>query len=96
VRIDFHPQATFELEQSLEWYAARSAPAAQNFATAIEAALAKIAHDPGRFLQIDRRHRACSVEGFPFQIVYRVEGHRMYVVGVAHAKRRPGYWRRRK
>ena len=32
---------------------------------------------------------------FPFRIVYRSIGDRVLVVAIAHAKRRPGYWRDR-
>ena len=32
---------------------------------------------------------------FPFFLVYRVRDERVEIVAVAHARRRPGYWRRR-
>jgi plasmid stabilization system protein ParE len=95
VRIDFHPDAASELEDSVDWYAERSVAASKSFALAVDAALDKIAGDPERFPKIDRRHRACNLEGYPFQIVYRSEGERIRIIAVAHAKRRPGYWRRR-
>ena len=95
MRIDFHPAATAELEESADWYAERSLTAAQGFALAVDAALDKIAADPRRFPKIDGRHQACSVERYPFQIIYRDDGSRIYLVAVAHAKRRPGYWKDR-
>jgi plasmid stabilization system protein ParE len=95
MRIDFHPAATAELEDSADWYAERSEAAARGFAEAVDAAIAKIADNPGRFLKIDARHRACSVERYPFQVVFRDDGIRIYIVAVAHAKRRPGYWKDR-
>ena len=45
MRIDFHPAATAELEESADWYAERSPTAAQGFALAVDAALDKIAAD---------------------------------------------------
>jgi plasmid stabilization system protein ParE len=95
MRIDFHPAATAELEDSANWYAERSEDAARGFAMAVDAAIKKISDDPGRFAKIDRRHGACNLERYPFQIVFRDEGTRIRVVAVAHAKRRPGYWRNR-
>ena len=65
VRIDFHPAATEELEESANWYAERSEMALRGFAIAIDAALDKIADDPLRFPKVDRRHRACSLERYP-------------------------------
>ena len=35
-------------------------------------------------------------KGFPFAVVYRVEPTELVVFAVAHFKRRPAYWRRRK
>jgi plasmid stabilization system protein ParE len=95
VWIDFHPAATEEFEKSAQWYAERSLLAAQRFALAVDEALVKITANPDRFVQIDSVHRACSVAGFPFQIVYRRSDNRIGVVAVAHAKRRPRYWKNR-
>ena len=95
VRTSFHPEATAELEASIEWYAERSESAAQNLCLAVDAALTSIEAHPERFAKVDARHHACSVKKFPFQIVYRHDQDRIHVVAVAHAKRRPGYWRDR-
>ena len=92
MRIDFHPDATTELEASVAWYSEHSPSASRNLVVAIDVALASIAQDPARFFHIDDLHQACSVVKFPFQIVYRHVPNRILVVAVAHAKRRPGYW----
>jgi plasmid stabilization system protein ParE len=92
VRVDFHPAATEELEISADWYAKTSQEAACGFVIEIDAALKKIESDPARFPHVDRRHQACGVDRYPFQIVFRNDGARIYVVAIAHAKRRPNYW----
>jgi hypothetical protein len=95
VRVDFHPAATEELEISADWYAQRSLDAARGFAIEVDAALRKIETDPARFPHLDQRHQACGVSRYPFQIVFRNDGARVCVVAIAHAKRRPNYWRKR-
>lgn len=95
MRISFHPEATAELEASVDWCAERSPGAARDFCVAVDVALASIEADPERFVRIDARHRSCSVRRFPFQIVFRYGDDRIHVIAVAHAKRRPGYWRNR-
>lgn len=95
MRIDFHPDATAELESNSDWYAERSPCAARDFLVAIDVAMTSIADDPARFFRIDNRHQACSVVKFPFQIVYRHAENRIFIIAIAHAKRRPGYWRDR-
>ena len=39
--------------------------------------------------------RQLVVRGFPYVVVYRIRSSDVYVVAVAHAKRRPGYWKSR-
>ena len=95
MRISFHPEATAELEASAGWYAERSPRAARDFCVAVDVALTSIEADPKRFVRIDDRHRSCSVRKFPFQIIFRCGDDRIHVIAVAHAKRRPGYWRDR-
>lgn len=95
MRIDFHPAAAVELEESANWYAERSEIAARGFAIAVDAALKKISRDPKRFPKVDSRHRSCNIERYPFQVVFREDGARICVVAIVHAARRAGYWRKR-
>lgn len=39
--------------------------------------------------------RSAKVARFPYRVVYVIVGSNIDVVAVAHAKRRPGYWRDR-
>lgn len=93
MRVEFHPEATAELESSLEWYLEQSVTAAQRFAVAVEMALERITEFPLRYARIDACHRSCDVDKSPFQIVFREGDERMYVIAIAHAKRRSGYWK---
>jgi plasmid stabilization system protein ParE len=96
VRLEFHPEATAELEQSAQWYAERSLTAAEGFVAAVETAIRNIVDTPNRFLKIGHDCRACSLVGYPFQVVFRRVSPRIQIVAVAHAKRRPGYWKNRR
>jgi hypothetical protein len=35
------------------------------------------------------------LSGFPYSVIFQLEDDIILVVAVAHAKRRPGYWRKR-
>jgi plasmid stabilization system protein ParE len=94
--VDYLPGARRDFDESFDWYVERSAQAAIQFANAVGAALLAIAKDPTRFVAVDRVHRGCPVKKFPFRVVYRVVEDRVLVVAIAHAKRRPGYWKRRR
>jgi plasmid stabilization system protein ParE len=93
--VDLLPGARRDFDESFGWYAERSMPAALRFVNAVEAAFFPIALDPKRFGAIDAVHRECPVGHFPFRIVFRVAADRIVVVAIAHAKRRPGYWKGR-
>ena len=95
MQVDFHPDATAEFESSADWYAERSLSSVRNFLVAVDLGVAEISKDPHRFLWVDKRHQACSVAKFPFQIVFRHDNDHIYIVAIAHAKRRPGYWKKR-
>ncbi|WP_428308607.1 type II toxin-antitoxin system RelE/ParE family toxin [Lacipirellula sp.] len=95
MRIRFHSEATAELEEALAWYAVRSPDAERKFAFAIDATLTQLAAAPERFAEVLPEVRGITVEKFPYQIVYRLVGETAVVLAVSHAKRRPGYWKRR-
>lgn len=96
MELRFHPAALAELRKSADFYTARSPEAAQRFAAAVDDAINSILANPQRYSRVGPNERGCSVVKFPFQIIYRTPGDILYVVAVAHAKRRPGYWKRRK
>ncbi len=93
--IDFLPGARRDFDDSLDWYAERSKQASVRFAGAVDAAPSPIAAHPKRFAAVDDLHRECPVGQFPFRIVYRVGAECIVVVAVAHAKRRPKFWKDR-
>lgn len=93
--IDFLSGARSDFDESFEWYAERSTQPAVRFAAAVDAALGRVAANPAQFASPDGVHRECPVKKLPFRIVYRLVDNRVLIVAIAHAKRRPGYWRNR-
>jgi plasmid stabilization system protein ParE len=93
--VDYLPAARRDFNESFDWYAERSVRAAVGFTNAVDLALSAISADPKRFAKVDEHHRECRVGRFPFRIVYRITPDRIVVVAVAHAKRRPGFWKER-
>lgn len=49
----------------------------------------------GAPISADHKTRRSRVPNFPYHVVYRLRPHEIVIVAVAHAKRRPGYWRSR-
>lgn len=93
--VRFHPGAGIDLHEAEGYYAARSEQAADNFWTEVQRGLALIREAPQRWPFHRRGTRRLALRRFPFSIIYRLQGSIVYVVAVAHARRRPDYWRGR-
>lgn len=93
--VEYHSGAQADFDESLNWYLSRSAGAAVGFVTAVDDAIERISEAPGRFSLTCGECRYCAVRRYPFRIVFREEADRLVIIAVAHAKRRPAYWRER-
>ncbi|MGK3982811.1 type II toxin-antitoxin system RelE/ParE family toxin [Sorangium sp. So ce136] len=93
--LEFLPAALAEAEEAASWYAERDPRVAARFAEAIEAALNRIADAPDRWPFYRHGTRRVRLTRFPYLVVYREEPTRVLVVAIAHAKRKPGYWKKR-
>ena len=92
--IRFHPEADQEYLSSLAWYRERSLDAALDFEVQFQRAVSAIEEAPERWPLYLSHYRRYILRQFPFSIVY-VRETEVLVLGVAHAHRRPGYWRKR-
>lgn len=93
--IEYLSGARLDFDESFDWYGQRSIGAAIGFAAAVDEAIDKIFSDPDRFPTTVAGCRYCSLHSYPFRIIFRTEASRIVIVAVAHAKRRPSYWRGR-
>jgi plasmid stabilization system protein ParE len=93
--VELQPAALAEAEEAAAWYAERDPRVAGAFVAELEAALDRIAEAPGRWPAHLHGTRRVRLTRFPYLVVYRDEPERILVVAVAHAKRKPGYWRKR-
>src|SRR5712691_6727719 len=93
--LEYLAEALQEVEAAARWYAERSATAATAFSEEIDAAESAIVRLPEAWPPFDHGTRRYLLRRFPFSVVYRVEARRIMIVAVAHARRRPGYWKSR-
>jgi plasmid stabilization system protein ParE len=97
-RVRFHRAASEEAEAAVRWYNERVAGLGNDFREELELAVERVAEGPLAWpvSQYDPRTRRHLLARFPYAIVYvvGVDGG-VTVAAVAHAKRRPGYWRNR-
>ena len=91
----FHPEARAEVRESVEFYEARLNGLGLTFLAAVEATAERISTNPEAGSPLAGELRKRIVQGFPYNIIYRVWQDYIYLVAVAHHHRRPGYWRDR-
>ena len=92
----FRPEAARELAADVRYYDERYTGRGQRFAVSVERTLGLITEFPLAFpVLYDPDIRSAKVARFPYRIVYVVVGSNIDVIAVAHAKRRPTYWRDR-
>ena len=89
------PGASRDIRDAEAWYWERSPEAADGFLVEVGRAFSLIQDAPRRWPSYRGSTRRFVLERYPFSIVYRIQKATVYVVAVAHAKRRPDYWRRR-
>jgi plasmid stabilization system protein ParE len=93
--IEYLEDARVDFDESFDWYRTHSAGAAIGFAAAVDETIDEILANPDRF---PSTHGGCcyrALHRYPFRIVFRNESNRVVIVAIAHAKRRPDYWRDR-
>ena len=96
----FHPGAAKELAQAIKRLKTENLKAAEAFEKKISEALELLLIHPGIGRVIiesrGRRIRGKPLTGpFRFTIVYADLPERIFILAVAHQRRRPGYWRSR-
>jgi toxin ParE1/3/4 len=94
-RVEFHEEASHELEAAFDWYLERSESAAERFLTDLNSATANVAEAPQRWPPSKYGTRKFLLTRFPFAIIYRELPSFIQIVAVAHGRRRPGYWKNR-
>jgi len=93
-------EAKIEINEHIAWYRDLDPASADRLGTLFEQAVIEIADKPLRFSLMEMRRnpgnvRRVRLRNFPIYIPYQVLEHDIYVLAVAHASRRPGYWRSR-
>ncbi len=89
-----HPEAISEVEETAAWYEARRPGLGLEFVAAVDHAFVSLTERPEQapVWKTPRPWRRLRLSRFPYVVFYKLEGDRVLVMAVAHAKRRPGYW----
>ncbi len=93
----WHPQARKELDKAIHFYEVRAKGLGLELLAEVEQSLDKICINPKLgtlFLQSEIRR--LLVKRFPYSILYTEQETTIWIIAIAHAKRKPNYWSKRK
>ncbi len=93
--IIFHPDARDELFSAIAYYNEQSPGLGTEFLEEIRKSVNKIQNTPARWKVVKKKVRQYILQRFPFSIYYVSIPKQVYIVAIAHHKRRPYYWKSR-
>jgi toxin ParE1/3/4 len=96
VNIRFHPEAAIELEVAFREGARYGRAVSLRLRLEVARAMALLGNTPDIGEPLSGACRRLPLRGFPFALVYYVARDTLYIVAVAHSRKRPGYWAHRR
>jgi toxin ParE1/3/4 len=92
-----HEEAELEFKHAVDYYEKRSIGLGLEFAGEVETCYSAIRRNPIRFPFHKRTPlQRCLTKRFPYLIFFRDFDDHISIVAIAHAKRRPEYWKVRR
>lgn len=95
-RLRFHSGARAEFRESALFYERELPGLGAEFVAEVERTIGFIVTRPNAGSPLWGNFRRTLVRRFPFAVIYRAKDETVYVVAIAHQRRRPNYWRARR
>ena len=96
IAAQLHPAAEQELSEAAQFYEVAMPGLGYAFVHDVEKVVGRICAFPKAGAPFGPSTRGAIVPNFPFRVVYRIEQERIFVLAIAHQRRRSGYWRARR
>jgi len=91
----YHAEARDEYQQALLYYKDFSKDAAERFFISIETTVLLIREQPEAMPKVSNNIRRAVVKNFPYSIFFSLSENTVYILAIAHQRRRPLYWKQR-
>ncbi len=88
-------EAEIELWDAVAYYEDKATGLGLDFEAEIERSLKTIQHFPKRWPLRDDGTRRYFTNRFPYIVVYMYLENHIWIISIAHCKRKPGYWKNR-
>lgn len=93
--IEFHTDAAREMQATAAYYEERERGLGDEFLDEIEQGLRRIQQFPFLWSIYENEYRRYLLKRFPYGIIYRMDPEVIFIIAVAHLRRKPVYWRNR-
>jgi plasmid stabilization system protein ParE len=95
VRVDLSPRARVEVMEATAWYLEEGGiEVGLRFALEVDKTVDRIAAAPHAWTEHSPGMRRALVRGFPYSILFVIEGERVEILAVMHQRRHPDSWKR--
>jgi plasmid stabilization system protein ParE len=94
--IRFHEEARIEFLDQVAYYEEARVGLGDRFYLEVEIAVARAGRMPGLGSPYKYGTKRMYPKKFPFSIIYVVRELELVILAVAHFRRKPGYWRKRR
>ncbi|NTW53670.1 MAG: type II toxin-antitoxin system RelE/ParE family toxin [Chlorobaculum sp.] len=92
----FDPDARAEFLDAVRYYEERQKGLGLRYRIAVEIAVKQLSENPFLYRTITSPFRRYLLSKFPYSIIYSIEPDYIYIIALAHNKRKPGYWLKRR
>ncbi|MGB5528943.1 MAG: type II toxin-antitoxin system RelE/ParE family toxin [Ignavibacteriaceae bacterium] len=92
MKFTFHPDASFELSQSVNYYEEQQSKLGLKFLEEIYSSIQRIVEYPIAYPVYSKNTRKCIANRFPFAIIYQIRKDEIFITAITHLARKPGYW----
>lgn len=91
----FHPRAERELIEGIDWYEGKRRGLGGQFLERVTQAIEHVEAFPESCPILLGRARRKPLRQFPFSVIYSIDPLAIYILAIAHPKRRWDYWKDR-
>jgi len=95
-RARFLPEAEDEFAEAVQFYERAEIGLGAAFTLEVERTVDRICAFPESGAKFSASTRGKIAANFPFWVIYRVDSAEVTIIAIAHQRRKPGYWRKRK
>jgi toxin ParE1/3/4 len=95
MKAEFHPTASDEIVETTAYYEGEVPGLGDRFIAEVESITEVLCDQPNIGQSVGDKLRRILLARFPYSLIYSIESERIWVIAVAHHRRRPGYWQER-